>query len=101
MGGMMDGYATPSAADPKQYRFDYIRRRIRAQIYAAETGLVGPDGFQRYLAKAKQQEAAAAAPMNAVAAAGSGEGPEGRRPAAGSRGARQGSSRKGLHRQGD
>jgi hypothetical protein len=51
MGGGYGGAQTP--ADPKQYRFDYIRRRIRGQLYAIEVGLVGPDGFQRYLASQK------------------------------------------------
>jgi hypothetical protein len=70
VGGMLNGgpgseygggYGAVSQAslDPKQYRFDYIRRRIRGQIYAVEVGLVGPDGFQRYLTEQKLAEAAA------------------------------------------
>ena len=68
VGGMLEGGygsaygagATAQASlDPKQYRFDHIRRRIRGQIYAVEIGLVGPDGFQRYLTEQKLAEAAA------------------------------------------
>jgi hypothetical protein len=35
------GYGAP--ADPKQYRFDVVRRRLRSQLYAVEVGLGGPD----------------------------------------------------------
>ena len=72
MSGMEGGYGGLKPADPKQYRFDYIRRRLRAQLYAVETALVGPEGFQKYRAKVKQQEktttpvAAVAAPAQTV-----------------------------------
>jgi hypothetical protein len=59
--------------DPKQYRFDHIRRRIRAQLYAVETGLVGPEGIQKYNARLKQQQRppmGGAAPAAAAPAAG-------------------------------
>jgi hypothetical protein len=64
-GGYGSGYGSEygsgvqASLDPKQYRFDHIRRRIRSQIYAVEVGLVGPDGFQRYLTEQKLAEAAA------------------------------------------
>ena len=41
------GYGSATAADPKQYRFDLIRRRLRAQLYAVEVGLNGPDPHAR------------------------------------------------------
>lgn len=74
MGGMMGGYGgygssgAQKVADPKQYRFDYVRRRIRGQLYAIEVGLVGPDGFQKYLA-AQKAATTPALPMNAAAPA--------------------------------
>jgi hypothetical protein len=37
------GYATAAPEDPKQYRFDLVRRRLRAQLYAVEIGFGGPD----------------------------------------------------------
>jgi hypothetical protein len=37
------GYEALAPKDPKQYRFDLIRRRIRTQLYAVEVGLGGPD----------------------------------------------------------
>jgi hypothetical protein len=40
--GDIYGY-NAAPADPKQYRFDLIRRRLRAQLYAVEVGLGGPD----------------------------------------------------------
>ena len=39
--GGYGGYGAP--ADPKQYRFDVVRRRLRSQLYAVEVGLGGPD----------------------------------------------------------
>jgi uncharacterized membrane protein YgcG len=41
------GYGAATAADPKQYRFDLIRRRLRSQLYAVEVGLGGPDPHAR------------------------------------------------------
>jgi hypothetical protein len=73
MGGMMDGMGGVSQKplDPKQYRYDYIRRKIRGQLYAIEIGLVGPDGFQRHLQAQKSQAtpAAPAAPAGTPVAA--------------------------------
>jgi hypothetical protein len=69
MPGMMggeSGSAGTAPADPKQYRFEYIRRRIRGQLYAIEVGLVGPDGFARYLAANKPQTGAPIAPAGAA-----------------------------------
>jgi hypothetical protein len=36
------GYLTVPE-DPKQYRFELVRRRLRSQLYAVEVGLSGPD----------------------------------------------------------
>jgi hypothetical protein len=45
--GGMPGYGMPGmgmmAQDPKAYRFDYARRRIRHQLYAIQLGLTGGD----------------------------------------------------------
>ncbi len=72
MGGAMmgggSGLSGQKVADPKQYRFDYVRRRIRGQLYAIEVGLVGPEGFQKYLAEQKAATTPAL-PMNAAAPA--------------------------------
>ena len=43
MYGAEGGYGALVPADPKQYRFDLVRRRLRAQLYAVEIGLGGPE----------------------------------------------------------
>jgi hypothetical protein len=35
------GYVDPSTLDPKHYRVEYLRRRIRQQLYAVQLGLTG------------------------------------------------------------
>jgi hypothetical protein len=35
----------PSMMDPKHYRVDYLRRRIRQHLFAVQTGLAGTDDF--------------------------------------------------------
>jgi hypothetical protein len=35
------GYTDPSMLDPKHYRLEYLRRRIRQQLYAVQLGLTG------------------------------------------------------------
>jgi hypothetical protein len=62
-GGMMPGGMGPGFAakppDPKQYRFDYIRRKIRSQLYAVEVALGGPEVNLRPTSTLPGQEAAA------------------------------------------
>src|SRR4029450_869115 len=41
MSGASGSFAV--AEDPKQYRFELVRRRLRSQLYAVEIGLSGPD----------------------------------------------------------
>ena len=37
------GYVDPSMMDPKHYRVEYMRRRIRQDLYAVQLGLTGGD----------------------------------------------------------
>jgi hypothetical protein len=37
------GYVDPSMMDPKHYRLEYLRRRMRQQLYAVQLGLTGGD----------------------------------------------------------
>src|SRR5262249_11792871 len=35
------GYTDPSMMDPKHYRLEYVRRRLRQQLFAVQLGLTG------------------------------------------------------------
>ena len=39
------GAGTPTVQDPKGYRFEYVRRRIRQQLYCVQFGLTGGEDF--------------------------------------------------------
>jgi hypothetical protein len=66
-GGMMmpggiggpGGFAAAKPPDLKQYRFDYIRRKIRSQLYAVEVALGGPEVNLRPTTTLPGQEAPA------------------------------------------
>lgn len=45
--GMAGGAIDPSMMDPKHYRLDFLRRRIRQHLYAVQIGLAGNDDFVR------------------------------------------------------
>jgi hypothetical protein len=43
--GNESGYVNPAEADPKHYQVDFLRRRIRQQLFAVQVGLAGNDDF--------------------------------------------------------
>jgi hypothetical protein len=51
IGGSADGYGSdaggidPSTLDPKHYRMDYLRRRMRQELYSVQLGLTGGEDF--------------------------------------------------------
>jgi hypothetical protein len=73
-GGGAGGLTPPKPPDPKQYRFDYIRRKIRAQLYAIEIALGGPEVNLRPTSTLPGQEApAATGPMRGIEAVAAGK----------------------------
>ena len=63
------GYGALAPPDPKQYRFDLVRRRLRSQLYAVEVGLGGPDvNVGKGLVKTGEAPAAPAGPPRGVEA---------------------------------
>jgi hypothetical protein len=63
------GYGTLAPPDPKQYRFDLVRRRLRSQLYAVEVGLGGPDvNIGKGLVKPGEAPAAPTGPPRGVEA---------------------------------
>jgi hypothetical protein len=57
IGGGMGGDNAPAALDPKGYRFEFARRRIRQQLYSVQFALTGGNEFDP-----KRPPAAAPAP---------------------------------------
>src|SRR5207247_3513258 len=43
--GNGSGYLNPAEADPKHYQMEFLRRRIRQQLYAVQLGLAGGEDF--------------------------------------------------------
>jgi hypothetical protein len=43
--GNESGYLNPAESDPKHYQMEFLRRRIRQQLYAVQLGLAGTDDF--------------------------------------------------------
>jgi hypothetical protein len=67
----------PALEDPKAYRFDYVRRRIRQQLYSVQLGLTGGEDHVPPKASGAQRPplpppGGAATPSGAAAAAASG-----------------------------
>jgi hypothetical protein len=52
-GGYGTGGIDPSLMDPKHYRMDYLRRRIRQELYAVQLGLLGGEDHARNKPPAK------------------------------------------------
>jgi hypothetical protein len=66
--GNESGYVNPAENDPKHYQMEFLRRRIRQQLYAVQLGLTGGDDF----VEPKTKGGANPAGSGASSAAGSG-----------------------------
>jgi hypothetical protein len=72
--GNESGYTNPAEADPKHYQMEFLRRRIRQQLFAVQVGLAGSDDFVEPKSKAGGGNPAT---NSATSAGGSGAAPAG------------------------
>ncbi len=77
--GNESGYVNPAENDPKHYQMEFLRRRIRQQLYAVQLGLTGGEDFVEPKTKGGSTSAGSAA----TSASGSGS--------------NQASEKKGMH----
>jgi len=73
--GTESGYTNPAEADPKHYQMEYLRRRIRQQLYAVQLGLAGTDDFVE--SKTTASGSAGLGGANTSSSGGSGAGNQG------------------------